>query len=155
MSTASGFEPGVAETVILWGANYYANMLPCLSSWIVWDKRENITRNSFADCELAWSSAGGPARIFYHLWNGLHKGSQHGERRYHPTEKPVALYEELGRLHADGLVWVDFYAGSGSQVVAAHNTGATCYAAEIEPLYGAVIIHRLRKLGVEPKLLTE
>lgn len=151
------FEPGwlldMAPVVILWGANYFADKLPAVSSWICWDKREGITRNTFADCELAWCSKGGPARVFHHLWNGLHKGSQHGERRLHPTEKPIALFEEIGREYATDGLWLDFYAGSGAQMVAAEKSGSRCYAAEIEPLYGATILERMSALGLKPELV--
>jgi DNA modification methylase len=148
------FEPAflldLAPIIVLWGANYYADKLPTSSGWIVWDKRENITRNNFADCELAWTNQGKPARIFYHLWNGLHKGSQHGERRVHPTEKPVALFREIGELLAPRGLWLDLFAGSGAQLVAAHESGATCYALEYEPLYVATILQRMTDLGYTP-----
>lgn len=150
------FEPtlflDVAPIVIMWGANYYADKLPPKACWITWDKRENITRNNFADCELAWTNMDSPARIFYHLWNGLHKGSQNGERRTHPTEKPVALFEEIGKLYADKGVWLDLFAGTGAQIVAAERSGATCYALEYEPLYVATIIDRLERMGLSPRL---
>ena len=140
-----------APIVIMWGANYYADKLPSRACWIVWDKRENITRNDFADCELAWTNQDKPSRIFYHLWNGLHKGSQHGERRTHPTEKPVALFAEIGKMYADGKLWLDLFSGTGAQIVAAEQTSATCYAMEWEPLYVAVTLDRLQKMGLEPK----
>lgn len=143
----------VARTVIMWGANNFAHMLPPHQCWIVWDKRENITRNTFADCEIAWTNQDSPARLFHHLWNGLHKGSQHGERRTHPTEKPVALFEEIGRMYADGGVWLDCFAGTGAQVVAAERTGATCYALEFEPTYTATILQRLTDMGLDPRLV--
>jgi hypothetical protein len=131
-----------APVVILWGSNYYADKLPVSSCWICWDKREDITRNSFADCELAWCSKQAPARVFHHLWNGLHKGSQYGERRTHPTEKPVALFEEIGKMFAADGLWLDPYAGTGAQIIAAEQCGTTCYAAEIEPMYCDVIVTR-------------
>ena len=143
-----------APLIVLWGANYYADKLPNSSCWIVWDKRENLARNNFADCEMAWTNQQKPARIFYHLWNGLHKGSQHGERRIHPTEKPVALFAEIGKEYADKKLWVDLFAGSGAQVVAAEQTGATCYALEYEPLYVACILQRLKDMGLTPRLDT-
>jgi hypothetical protein len=143
---------GFATVVILWGANYYADRLPVSSCWICWDKREDITRNSFADGELAWCSRPSPVRIFHHLWNGLHKGSQHGERRSHPTEKPVALFAEIGRMYAEKGLWVDLYAGTGAQLVAAEQTGAVCFACEIEPLYVAVALERLAGMGLAPSL---
>lgn len=141
-----------APIVIMWGANYYADKLPPKACWITWDKRENLTRNNFADCELAWTNMDSPARIFYHLWNGLHKGSQNGERRTHPTEKPVALFEEIGRMYADKGVWVDLFAGTGAQMVAAERSGATCCAMEYEPLYVATILDRLERMGITPRL---
>lgn len=140
----------VAPIVVMWGANYYADRLPAKSGWIIWDKREGITRNHFADCELAWTNQDKPSRIFYHLWNGLHRGSQVGQARYHPTEKPIALFEEIGKLLADGGLWLDLFAGSGPQFIAAENTGATCYGAEIEILYAAMILERLSKIGLSP-----
>lgn len=142
-----------APTVILWGANYYADKLPISSCWICWDKREDITRNSFADCELAWCSEKKPARVFHHLWNGLHKGSQHGERRTHPTEKPIALFMEIGNMFCQGGVWVDLFAGSGAQIIAAERSGARCYACEIEPLYGDVILARAEAEGLTVELV--
>lgn len=142
----------MSPIIVLWGANYFADKLPISSGWITWDKREGITRNNFADCELAWTNQDKPARIFYHLWNGLHKGSQHGERRVHPTEKPVALFAEIGKLLAPDGIWLDLFAGSGAQIVAAEQTGATCYAVEYEVLYVATILERLSQMGLEPVL---
>jgi len=150
------FDPALftdfAPVVIMWGANYYADKLPVKACWIVWDKREDITRNNFADCELAWTNQNSPARVFHHLWNGLHKGSQHGERRIHPTEKPVALFEEIGKLFCPDGLWVDLFAGSGAQLVAAERAGTSCYAMEYEPLYVACVLERLADLGLEPRL---
>lgn len=139
-----------APVVVMWGANYYADLLPVSSCWICWDKREDITRNNFADGELAWTNQDKPMRIFHHLWNGLHKGSQWGEARMHPTEKPVALFEEIGKMYAPGGLWVDLFAGSGPQLVAAENTGATCFAMEVEVLYVATILQRLADMGLVP-----
>lgn len=133
----------LAPIVIMWGANYFADRLPASSCWIVWDKREDITRNTFADCELAWCNLSKPARLFHHLWNGLHKGSQHGERRTHPTEKPVALFEEIGKMFCSGGVWLDVFAGTGAQVIAAERLpDVRCFAIEIEPIYVATILER-------------
>lgn len=145
----------VAPKAVLWGANNYATALPISRAWITWDKREDITRNDFSDCELAWTNADTVSRCFHHLWNGLHKGSQNGERRLHPTEKPVALFAEIGRRYADGGVWLDLFAGSGAQLVAAEQTGATCLACEIEPLYVATIIERMSKMGIAPQLVAQ
>lgn len=143
----------VAPITILWGANYFADKLPISSCWLCWDKREGITRNDFADCEMAWCNLNKPARVFHHLWNGLHKGSQHGERRTHPTEKPVALFAEIGKFFCPEGVWLDLFAGTGAQIVAAEQCGEAVkgYGMEIEPLYVAVILDRLEKMGLKPE----
>ena len=138
-----------APIVVLWGANHYSDKLPVSSRWFCWDKREGITRNSFADCELAWCSESGAARVFHHLWNGLHKGSQHDEPRSHPTEKPIALFKEIGELLAPGGLWLDTYAGTGAQILAAEQSGATCYAAEIVPEYCAMALERASTRGLD------
>lgn len=57
--------------VVLWGANHYADKLPASPSWLIWDKRQGIAANDSADCEMAWTNLGGPARIFNHLWMGM------------------------------------------------------------------------------------
>ena len=85
--------------------------------------------------------------MFHHLWNGLHKGSQHDERRTHPTEKPVALFEEIGRLFCPDGLWIDPYAGTGAQVIAAERLAAVCYAAEIEPAYCDVAVRRWERVS--------
>jgi 16S rRNA G966 N2-methylase RsmD len=153
------FEPefllDLAPVVVLWGGNYCADKLPPSSGWLVWDKRENTYRNDFADCELAWTNQNKAARIFYHLWNGLHKGSQHGQARYHPTEKPVALFAEIGKMLAPGGLWLDLYLGSGAQAVAAEQCGAAFFGMDIAAPYVAVTLERLETLGCKIKKVTQ
>jgi hypothetical protein len=93
-----------------WGANNYAHMLPPSTCWIVWDK-ENT--GSFADAELAWSNHKSAVRIFKHMWNGLMKASERGERRAHPTQKPdralmrwpLKNMGSAGRHHTRSVPW--------------------------------------------------
>ena len=54
-----------------------------------------------------------------------------GERRYHPTQKPVALLEYLIRTYTNpGEVVVDNCMGGGSTPVACLNTGRRCIGFE-------------------------
>jgi len=134
---------GIADHTVLWGANYYADKLPSSAGWICWDKREQITRNSFADCELAWTSDHKPSRVFSHLWNGLHKGSEHGDRRLHPTQKPVALFEWLIEQYTEESdIVADLYGGSGSTLIACEKLQRKCRMMEIDEHYCDVIITR-------------
>ena len=139
---------------IWWGANYYANYLPSTSCWIVWDK-ENT--GNFADAELAWCSNHSAVRIFKHRWNGMIKASEHGEKRVHPTQKPVALcewaFEKYGS--SDDLIF-DPFLGSAPSIIAAQKMegNRTVYGFELSPDYCEVIIQRFEKLtGIEAKLL--
>lgn len=70
----------------------------------------------------------------------------------HPTMKPIPLISYLmnnsskaGDLVADGFL------GSGSTMVAAHQTQRKCYGFELDPKYCQVIIDRMRKL--DPSLV--
>ncbi len=130
---------------VWWGANYYAESLPPSANWLVWDKRvEDKQRDTQNDCELAWAmSKYKSVRIFRHLWKGLIKDSEHGERRVHPTQKPVALAEwafaELGKAEMKVL---DLFLGSGSTLIACEKAAHTCYGMELSPQYCDVIIRR-------------
>lgn len=135
---------------IWWGGNHYANMLPPSSCWIVWDKQN--TGTDFADAELAWCSSKTAVRIFHHMWNGLMKASERGERRVHPTQKPVALAEWAFEFYGTPSdVVFDPFLGSGMSLIAAERTGRTCYGCEISPAYGDVILRRFTaETGIEP-----
>lgn len=129
--------------LIFWGGNYYANALPPSSCWIVWDK-ENT--GNFADAELAWTNQPSAVRIFKHMWNGMVKASEHGQRRVHPTQKPVALaewcFEKYGKTGDNVL---DLFGGSGSTLMAAERTGRAAFLMELSPAYCDVIVSRWEK----------
>jgi len=130
---------------IIWGGNYFANQLTPSASWLIWDKREDTgIENTFADCELAWSNYGGPARVHRQLWNGMIRSGEK-DKRVHPTQKPVALMEWCIRLLECKSVF-DFYAGSGTTLIAAEKVGITCHASELSPAYCDVIIERWQNL---------
>ena len=129
------------ETLIFWGANYYADALENKASWIIWDKRGEMTSNNFADCELAWCSSGSPARIYRQVWSGMIKEGESG-KRIHPTQKPIGLaawcFENYGKPQSV----IDLFLGSGSTLIACEQTGRKCYGMELSPAYCDVIIKR-------------
>jgi DNA modification methylase len=129
---------------VWWGANYYAHHIPQTNNWFVWDKRvEEKQRNTESDCELAWvKSKWSSVRIFRHLWKGLCKGSEHGQARVHPTQKPVALAEWAFDYFKDVKSVLDLFGGSGSTLIACEKTRRKCYMMEFEPHYCDVIIKR-------------
>jgi DNA methylase len=138
---------------VWWGGNHYAGsaQLADSSCWLVWDK-ENT--GDFADCELAWTSHSGAVRIFHHMWNGMLRASERG-KRVHPTQKPVALAEwAFGVIDPknERKVVLDTFAGSGSTLIAAHNTGRAAALIEMEPAYVDVIARRWEQAtGIRPE----
>lgn len=132
------------STMIFWGANYYASCLTNGYGWIVWDKeREGDT---FSGAELAFVNKGVKVDVFRHQWHGMIKGSEMGEKRVHPTQKPIALVEWSFNNYKAGNNILDLFLGSGSTMVASHNTKRKCYGMELDPKYCQVIIDRMRKL---------
>ena len=125
------------------GANYYCHHLPQTNNWLVWDKRlEEKQTNNNSDCEMAWvKSEANSIRIFRHLWKGLIKGSEHGQRRVHPTQKPIALPEWVINKHNASSV-LDLFGGSGSTLIACEKTNRKCFMMELDPHYCDVIISR-------------
>lgn len=134
----------VCERLVLWGANHYASRLPDASCWLTWDKREGQGSNDNADCELAWTNLGGPARLFSHLWNGAIKGSERQEQRVHPTQKPAKLMEWVIEQFTDedDLI-IDPFMGSGSTLLAAMTLGRRAIGIELSPEYCAVAKRRI------------
>ena len=125
----------VSRNQIIWGGNYFADMLPSSQCWIVWDKENG--ENHFADCELAWTSFNSAVRIFRFKWQGMLQGNMKSkENRIHPSQKPVALYEWLLNKYAkDGDTILDTHVGSASSLVACHRTRHKFVGFEIDKTY--------------------
>ena len=125
----------VSKNQIIWGANYFD--LPPTRCFVVWDKRqpENF---SMAMCEYAWTSFNDNAKVVYMKPQG-----KPGER-FHPTQKPVALYSWLLEKYATpGMRILDTHAGSGSLEVACMARQLDCWGFEIDPYYHQKATQRL------------
>ena len=129
----------VSKKQIIWGGNYFSDLLPPSNGFICWDKRVNDQMtNDFADCELAWISEGlGVARMFRYCWNGMIQGDmKNKENRFHPTQKPVALYRWIYQHYAKpGMKILDTHLGSGSSRIAAYDAGLDFVGYEIDKDY--------------------
>lgn len=129
----------VSRAQIIWGGNYFSEMLPPSKGFICWDKRCNDKMvNSFSDCEMAWISPGlGVARMFRYVWNGMLQGDMaQKEERFHPTQKPAALYNWIFQNYAKpGYKILDTHLGSGSSRIAAHDAGLDFIGFEIDKDY--------------------
>lgn len=126
----------VSKNQIIWGANYFA--LPPTRCIVVWDKLQPW--ENFSQVEIAWTSFERPAAIF----RRSNTGGRNAERKIHPTQKPVALYEWLlNKFSSPGEKILDTHAGSASSLVACYNTGHPYVGFEIDPCYYALAKDRL------------
>jgi site-specific DNA-methyltransferase (adenine-specific) len=129
----------LGKPMILWGGNHFAQRLPSSPSWLVWDKRVGIASDQFADCELAWTNLGGPARLYRHVWRGYNRQDRN-EDRYHPTQKPEAVMRWCVAM-TEGTV-LDPFMGSGTTLVAAKSLGRKSIGIEIEERYCEIAAQR-------------
>jgi site-specific DNA-methyltransferase (adenine-specific) len=144
----------VSQHQIVLGGNYFADILPPSKSFIVWDKRCNdAMRNDFADCEYAWADQG-VARMFRFVWNGMIQGNmKNKEERFHPTQKPVALYAWILNNYAkDGYKILDTHVGSASSLVACHNLGFQYVGFELDPEYFSLASDRLESTKAQTSI---
>jgi DNA modification methylase len=149
-----------ADEVFLWGADYYAEILPDRNkgSWIVWDKRANgnddinedyQSDKMYGSCfELCWSKKRHKRDIARVKWAGVFGTEQEPDKkRFHPTQKPVGLSKWfVDRFSTEGQTILDLFGGSGSTLIACEQTGRKCYMMELDPHYIDVIIQRWENL---------
>ena len=134
----------VSKNQIIWGGNYFS--LPPCRCFIIWEKT-NIPENfSMAMCEYAWCSFNDNAKI-------IELSSQGITNRFHPTQKPVALYEWIySRYAKEGDKILDTHMGSGSSRIAAYNMGFDYVGCEIDKDYFEKEEERFREHSMQINL---
>jgi site-specific DNA-methyltransferase (adenine-specific) len=144
----------VSRDQVIFGGNYFADILPPTKSFVVWDKKcSEAASNSFADCELAWASKG-VARVFRYVWSGFLQGDmKKKEERIHPTQKPIALYRWLLSNYAAPGVILDTHVGSASSLCACYDMGYEYVGFEINPGYYKKANARLRGHRAQTRLI--
>ena len=152
----------VSEHQIIWGGNYFADMLPASMGWAVWDKVNGGSDQ--ADCELAWTSferAIRQLRFMWHIAQGISPERGHiaqgdvrlREARIHPTQKPVALYRWLLKNYAKpGQRILDTHGGSMSIAIACDIEGFDLTLCEIDKDYFEAGKKRLEQHQAQPRL---
>jgi hypothetical protein len=130
----------LAENSIIWGGNYFADLIPPTMGWLIWDKGQRGF--SLADGEMAWTSFQNALRI-----KSYARAHANREEKHHPTQKPVEIMEwclEYADRHSKGYVAVvlDVYLGSGTTMLTCEKVGKKCLGIELDPKYCDVIIKR-------------
>ena len=129
----------VTLEAIIWGGNYIS-CLPASRMFLVWDKGAGFIGRDFAECEQAWCSWDGNARIFHR--DPLANGDYAGKR--HPTQKPEALMRWcIGKAGPSVKTILDPFMGSGTTLRAAKDLGLTAVGIEREERYCEIAAKRL------------
>jgi DNA modification methylase len=126
---------------IIWGGQYFADLLPAKGKWLWWDKCQ--TMPTFGDGEMAWTSLSGnaPKKIVYNN-NGL-QAKEKG--RVHPTQKPIEVMQWCLGFLPDAETILDPFMGSGTTLVACAKLGRKGIGIELDPDYFDIAVERVRK----------
>lgn len=140
----------VSKNQIIWGINYFP---VCKQGGrIVWIK--GAADSPFSMADIAYQSFYNRIDLFNYTWSGFwqQKGFDR-EERFHPTQKPVALYKWLLSKYAKpGDTILDTHGGSMSSVVAAYDMGFDITCIELDKDYFDMAVKRIKRFLSEPKI---
>ena len=75
------------------------------------------------------------------------------ESRFHPTQKPISLYEELlDRFAEPGMKILDTHVGSASSLIACYNMGFDAWGYEIDETYYRLAKERLEAVQAQIRM---
>lgn len=122
----------ISKNQIICGGNYFMDYLHPSRCWLVWDKVQRVNQ---ADAELIYTSFNTSVRVFQYHCSKL-QGFQN-PNRFHPTEKPVALYDWIYKNYLpEGGKVLDTHLGSVSNRISANKAGNIDFTGyELDPDY--------------------
>ena len=123
-----------SEDQIIWGGNYFADLLPPSMGWLYWRK---LMGGDFSDGELAWTSRWMALREFIKCPKGMDKE--------HPCQKPVILMRWCLNFFPNAQTICDPFMGSGATGVAAIEAGLSFVGIERDPDYFNLACRRIRE----------
>ncbi len=125
---------GLNIPLIIFGGNYFADLLPASRGWIFWGKGQDGDLTS-SDGELAWTNLDKTLRSVT-----VNRGALRGS--VHPTQKPIEVVEFCLNYAGELKSVLDLFGGSGSTLIACEKTNRKCFMMELDPHYVDVIITR-------------
>ena len=140
-----------ASDHVIWGGNYFTDVLPVGRKWLFWDKCQ--TMPSYSDGEMAWTSLPGVStkRIVYNN-NGI---MAREKGRVHPTQKPIEVMRWCLQQVPDASTILDPFMGSGTTGVACVKLGRKFIGIEIDPGYFATACKRIESAYAQPDMFVE
>jgi site-specific DNA-methyltransferase (adenine-specific) len=126
----------VSQNIIIWGGNYFN--LPPSRNFIVWKKLTISESFTMGMAELAWTNILGNSKVFEY--------QPQDKNRFHPTQKPVALYQWLLKNYAKpGDKILDTHGGSCSSAIACDIMGFDADIYEIDEDYYKAAVERFER----------
>jgi site-specific DNA-methyltransferase (adenine-specific) len=137
-----------SKPTVTFGANHYAAALPTTGAWSCWDKRttEQADKMFGSPFELIWASGDDkPGRIYRIMHGGVVNADGAGNKRQHPTQKPIKLMTQVisDWVPDNTPIIADPFMGSGTTLVAAKQLGRKAIGIEINEEYCQVAVDRL------------
>ena len=133
---------------IVWGGNFFSDVLPIGGKWLVWDKINSMP--SYSDAELAWTSISGfSVKKFIQCSSGL---AANRDGRVHPTQKPLKLMEWCLSFLPNAEIILDPFMGSGTTGVACANLGRKFIGIELEERYFDIACERIAAAYAQGRL---
>lgn len=138
----------ISKNQIIWGGNYFN--LPATRCIICWDKIQPW--ENFSQWEMAWTSFDLPAKI-YRISN---TGGSNVEKKIHPTQKPVKLYDRLlNDFSKPGMKILDTHVGSGSSRIASFKKNLKYTGYEICKYYHTMQENRFKIFTSQLRLFND
>ena len=138
-----------ADNLIVFGGNYFS--LPPSRNYLVWDKGAGFKNRTFAECEFAWCSWDGNAKVLTR--DPLACGDY--AHKVHPTQKPVRVLEWAMSLAPKSDTVCDPFMGAGTTGVAALNLGKRFIGVERERQYFDAACERIDRALAQPRLFED
>jgi len=125
----------VSKNQIVWGGNFFLNYLGNTKCYITWYKKGKDKNHRFSPTEWAWTSFDKKPIHINYAWIGFGYINQ-GEKKIHPTHKPIYLYDELLKEFAnEGDLILDTHLGGGSSRISSHKANMKFVGIEIDAEY--------------------
>ena len=131
--------------IVLWGGNYYADLLPPTRGWLAWDKLND--GRDFGELELAWTNLDVVIRRYRKFPVNMDGG------KLHPTQKPIELMMWcIERTTKIGDTIFDPFMGSGTTGVACVKLGRNFIGCEIHEPYFRIAEKRIAEAQLQMRL---
>lgn len=123
---------------VIFGGNYFADLLPASRGWIYWSKGQDGALRS-SDGELAWTNLDKPLRAVT-----VNRAALAGS--VHPTQKPVSVFEFCLEYVGKAEKVLDLFLGSGSTLIACERSDRRCFGMDIDPKYCDAVLARWEEI---------